>query len=200
MNVGFSGKDDQYNPSHFISGGWYNSELEKFPGYGNANLPTGLACSNSHAPWRRLTTSVVMEAASETGATSPRSFGPTAKRLAAASLIAQMTQRTRYMRAACTGRPVCRHARSDKWKTGLTGFRQHHWQLRQGQALYGYAHALPQRSRPRVKRPPRVAQVFHPVVLVATRSVTRGRQAGLGAPLVAVQTSIFQVFFSSRHP
>ena len=39
MNVAFSSTPDGYNPSQFISGGWYNSELGNFPGYGNANLP-----------------------------------------------------------------------------------------------------------------------------------------------------------------
>lgn len=39
MNVAFSSSTDNYNPSSFISGGWYNDELDDFPSYGNPNLP-----------------------------------------------------------------------------------------------------------------------------------------------------------------
>ena len=40
MNVAFSSTADGYNPSHFISGDWYNSEIGNFPAYGQADLPT----------------------------------------------------------------------------------------------------------------------------------------------------------------
>ena len=40
MNVAFSSDDDKYNPSYFISGGWYNSEIGNYPAYGQDNLNT----------------------------------------------------------------------------------------------------------------------------------------------------------------
>ena len=40
MNVAFSSADENYNPSQFVSGGWYNSELMNYPGYGQSNLNT----------------------------------------------------------------------------------------------------------------------------------------------------------------
>ena len=41
MNVAWSSSTEGYNPSSFISGGWYNSELMNFPAYGQGNLNVG---------------------------------------------------------------------------------------------------------------------------------------------------------------
>lgn len=41
MNVAFSSSTTNYNPSYWITGSWYNSEVENYPGYGQANLPVG---------------------------------------------------------------------------------------------------------------------------------------------------------------
>ena len=38
MSIAFSSTADGYNPSQFISGGWYNSELMNFPQYGVGGL------------------------------------------------------------------------------------------------------------------------------------------------------------------
>jgi hypothetical protein len=39
MNVAFSSSTD-FNPSDWISGLWYNSEIGNFPGYDQPNLDT----------------------------------------------------------------------------------------------------------------------------------------------------------------
>ena len=41
MNVAFSSSTDNYNPSDWITGSWYNSEIGEYPGYGIADLPVG---------------------------------------------------------------------------------------------------------------------------------------------------------------
>ena len=41
MNVAFSSPQADYNPSYWITGSWYNSELGNYPQYGVANLPVG---------------------------------------------------------------------------------------------------------------------------------------------------------------
>ena len=40
MNVAFSSSTDNYNPSDWITGSWYNSESGNFD-YGNADPPVG---------------------------------------------------------------------------------------------------------------------------------------------------------------
>ena len=55
MNVAFSSSADNYNPSSFISGGWYNDELPKFPQYGVGDLPVSGAGYVFHSELKNIT-------------------------------------------------------------------------------------------------------------------------------------------------
>ena len=154
MNVGFSSEDPMYNPSKAISGGWYNSEVMAYPAYGQPNLPVDSEYVKSPVlPGFPVFVSSEMltlrlQQSEQMG---PLRAGGLARHQEDRLRHRQVPRRRDQLRLRVpAGRYVAPSYLLVLRSTRLTGNldRQHHRQLRQGQATHGPAHRLPQRPDP----------------------------------------------------